>query len=359
MADRKERNMCFAHRGGSFQTAHFEGLHFQSAEGSYCREDGLWHTKIILHRNHGRRAANLPNIVEEYNELVDAKDMIRPVSLPQMPSVITCFKNTGPTATNHILRRIQLDSKTNPTYWRWEHKPTLSKTKAAGAPRVHKAKKADAPIRTGLEGLVRELNLNPNILDMQGAYTLVSQNYFADKQIALNGSGQFETEDRAFLLDQLSRYFSKELAFVSKPFNTPHTKKVRDTVEGTVAKLVAVSGGEDQPTAFIQDDQVQLQETELDPLPTTEPNATICLYFREILPQWLLKTQVENVEISAKDIVTALNGGGDGGTYRSTCIPSFLRPFINENLVKAIGTTATRPSRYIVNVKGMALRLNM
>jgi hypothetical protein len=370
MSDTKERNFCFVYKGESLKPALFENLHFQSAEGMYCREDGMWYVRISLNRNHGRRAINIPNTVDEYNEKVAEKDRIHPTHIPQMPSIITCFKSTGPSANNHVLRRIKLDSQTNPTYWRWERKAsstfkekTTTSTSKTPKPRKSSEHVVDnTPIKAGLEGLVRELSLNPNTLDMQGAYTIISRNYFSDHNIHLNNSGQFDSKDREYLIHQLCRYFSKELAFVSKPFNASsngvNAQKIKDNPTGTIAALITTNGGSADDFGFIHETQPLTQvHEELNP--STEPNDTISSYFREMLPRWLKKTQVENVEIAVRDIVTALNGGSDGGTYRSTCIPSFLRPFINENLIKSSDITSSRPSRYIVNVKGMAAKLGI
>lgn len=366
MSDTKERNFCFVYKGESLKPALFESLHFQSAEGMYCREDGMWYVRISLNRNHGRRAINIPNTIDEYNENVTEKDKIRPTHIPQMPSIITCFKTSGPSANNHVLRRIKLDSQTNPTYWKWDRKaPPAFKETTAKHPksRKHSEHAVDnTPIRSGLEGLVRELNLNPNTLDMQGAYTIISRNYFSDHGIHLKNSGQFDPKDRDYLTNQLCRYFSNELAFVSKPFssNGVNAHKIKDNPTGTIAALITTNGGNADDFGFIHETQpATLVHEELNPFTSAEPNETISSYFREMLPKWLRMTQVDNVEIAVRDIVTALNGGGDGGTYRSTCIPSFLRPYINENLIKPSDTTSSRPNRYIVNVKGMAAKLGI
>lgn len=365
--DTKERNFCFVYRGEALQPTLFESLHFQSAEGAYCTEDGMWYVRVSLDRNHGRRVINVPNILEDYNEKVQERDRIMPVHISQMALTITCFKTTGPSSSNHILCRIKADSKTNPTYWRWDHKKpseVMSAKPAAGSTTKHPKSKARAkqsleaiPVRTGLEGLARELSLDPNGIDMQGAYATISRNYFAATDTTLPSSGQFNASDRDFLLNQLSRYFSKEMAFVAKPFGVSGGKQKHQKTAGTIAALVAVNGGSSNDFDFICADPVSSPKMELNPFVPAEPNESICAYFRQMLPNWLTRSQVDHVEIAVRDIVTALNGGNDGGAYRSTCIPGFLRPFVSEGLIKPVDKTSARPSRYIVDVKGMAEKL--
>ncbi len=223
----------------------------------------------------------------------------------------------------------------------------------------------DAPIKRGLEGLARELNLNPNTLDMQGAYTVTSRNYFSDHSTHLRNSCQFESTDRVYLINELCRYFSKELMCVSKPFDVASSSgttamKIKDNPTGTIAALIMTNGGSADDFKFIHETEQITQDNEgIGQSASVEPNETISAYFREMLPRWLQKPHVESVEIAVRDIITVLNGGSDGGTYRSTYIPSFLRPFINEGLIKASDTMSTRPSRYIVNVKGMTAKLEL
>jgi hypothetical protein len=367
--DTKERNFCFVYKGEALQPTLFESLYFQSAEGAYCREDGMWYVRVSLDRNHGRRAINVPNILEDYNEKVQERDRVVPAHLPQMASAITCFKTAGPSSNNHILCRIKADSKTNPTYWRWDHKKLSEVVVSAGSTTKLPKSKSKAkqplettPVRTGLEGLARELSLDPNGIDMQGAYAAISRNYFAATNTALPSSGQFNASDRDFLLNQLSRYFSKEMAFVAKPFGVSSGGKQQQKHQktaGTIAALVAVNGGISNDFEFICADPVSSPKMELNPFVPAEPNESICTYFRQMLPNWLSRSQVDHVEIAVRDIVTALNGGNDGGTYRSTCIPGFLRPFVSEGLIKPVDKASARPSRYIVDVKGMAEKLSV
>ena len=382
-SDTKERNLCFAYQGEPLQSTQFECLYFHNAQGTYCREDGMWYIRISLDRNHGRRAVNIPNIIDEYNEKVDARYRIKPASIPGMPSIITCFKSTGPSSKNHILNKLYADSKSNSTYWCWNKKtppPTSqqdSRSAAEGSPpkRKHASKAslshpkmntAEPPITTGLEGLAREMNLDPSILDMQGAYIQIARNYYTVHNTTLRNTGQFEAKDKDFLAGEMGRYFHSESAFVTKPFD-PSTcgsssKKIKRGSNSTVAALVAANGGSASDFDFIREDQDAPLSAQSEPNPYTScngPNDTICSYFRGVLPQWLQRTHVETVEIAAKDIVTSLNGGHEGGTYRSTCVPGFLRPFVSENLIRPADASSAKPTRYIVNVKGMARKLNL
>jgi hypothetical protein len=368
-SDTKERNFCFAYRGCPLKTALFESLYFTRAEGTYCRDDGLWYVSVSLDRSHGRRAANISNILDDYNEKIsDPNEKVDPVEIPQMSASITCFKVTGPSSKNHILSRISSDSKTNPMYWVWDKKSKNRKQSSASISNPTKAtgKKQQAPespIKTGLEGLARELNLEPKSIDMQGAYMTISRNYFATHDEHLKNSGQFEGSDKEFLKDQLGRYFHKELAFVPNPFKptaNASLKKLKIGSANTIAALVATNGGTVEDFSFIREDTVT-PVTEPNPYTSSSvPNNTICLYFKEMLPRWLQMTQVDSVEIAARDIVTSLNGGSGGGTYRSTCVAGFLRPFILENLIKpADNQPSAKPGRYIVDVKKMAKKLEI
>ena len=59
------------------------------------------------------------------------------------------------------------------------------------------------------------------------------------------------------------------------------------------------------------------------------------------------------------DIVRELNGGELAcGTYRSTCVPGFLRPFITEGLIQVEDETK-RPWSYLVDIKGVAAKLHV
>ena len=377
MSDIKERNFCFAYKGGRLSIEILESLHAIRAEGTECEDNGYRYVRISLHRNYGRRVANIPNIIEEYNAKVSERGRIEPIALNPTSSKFICFKTTGLAESNPILYRINTDSQSNPAYWKWEAKPDklIGKRKTAPTtpqpkPTKNKRRKqgSDARITTGLEGLARDLNLDPNLLDMQGAYVKISQNYLAIKGEALNTTGQFEAEDRAFLLDQLSRFFNREMAYTTKPFETSsgHRKLGNSSQHAkTIAALAARNGVSIDEYEFMREEvkpMVQKVDTELkEPNPFTpqHPNETISACLQQMVSRWLKDPTLETAKVSTNDIVRELNGGELAcGTYRSTCVPGFLRPFITEGLIQVEDETK-RPWSYLVDIKGVAAKLHV
>lgn len=493
--DHKERNFCFAYRGEQLQPSLFDDLHFQSAKGTYCIEDGLWYVSVTLARGHGRRASGIPNVLEEYNRHCCSGDgtenrKIHPVHLPQMPSSVVCFKATDPGTNNVILNRIHADRRNNPAYWTWDRKksraappspaptdprgdeahhhhqdddeaakhahqpdqtrpakkrkprtrmpaatssedapppdipdngtPPPERRRQAPHPKERHGRQGKAacddyrgPIKMGLEGLARELNLNPAELDMKSAYISISRSYFAAHQKYLGASGQFNAADRSFLVDELARFFSDKLQYVSRPFRAAaagadgggsgaSATAARKLLllrrgggsESILAALAAANGGSVDDFEFLREDSSSSAELAADgeagakdtgvnqdpppekkrkspqeegpnPFVPETPNDTICAFFRGILPRWLQQQhqggahEVQTVEIAARDIVTALNGGKDGGAYRTTCVAGFLRPFVLDGLIRPMDEQLGRPSRYRVNIRGVAAKLGI
>jgi hypothetical protein len=368
MADTKERNFCFAHKGGQISTEVLETLHVIRAEGTFCGENGNWFVRVSLHRNYGRRAANIPNIIDDYNTKADSRIEVVPVN-SSSPKFI-CFKTVGQVDSNPILYRINTDSQSNATYWKWEVKkerqpgkrPAASKSTRSTTGKRTKLN-AGARITTGLEGLARELNLDPPTLDMQGAYTKISQNYFALRGEQLSSTGQFEAEDKAFLLDQLGRFFNREMAYSTKPFEAPtgHRKLgIASRPTKTIAALAARNGGTVEDFEFVRKSEIQQVDAVLkepNPFIPLRPNVTISACLQKMVTHWLRNPALETVEVSANDIVRELNGGSIAcGTYRSTCVPGFLRPFITDGHIR-IKDEKERPWSYIVDVKGIAAKL--
>jgi hypothetical protein len=168
MSDRKEHHFCFAYKGQRMRVTPFERLHFVNVQGTSTL-DGYQFVRISLHRRNGRRASTILNVVHEYNTL-SGTDPITPVKIASQ-QLITCFKTTQLPDDNPILLRIEADRRSSARYWCWnpvqEQLPTPTNKKQF-------KKGAFA----GLEGLVRELNLDPTILCMQSAYDAVANAYF-------------------------------------------------------------------------------------------------------------------------------------------------------------------------------------
>ena len=375
MSDSKERNFCFIYKGEPVRREVLEALHIIRAEGTYSGEDGHQYVQMSLHRKFGRRAANIPNVIEEYNANVGEQAQINPVQLNQQTPKIICFKTVGSTERNPILYRISSDSKINPLYWKWDMQPDQRKGKTLPSASTSiplkltqkKRRKLDAtaPITTGLEGIAKELNIDPTALDMQAAYTTISRNYLQAKGVQLSTAGQFNAADKTFLKDQLSRFFHREMAYTAKPFEPPkgHGKLgVHSQPNKTIAALVAHNGGSRSDFEFINGTKASaLQQVapalkEPNPFVPSHPNETICSCLRSMTSRWLRNPDLETVEVTTTDFIRELNGGHSCGAYRTTCVLGFLRPFIADGLVE-IKDEMQRPHSYIVKVQGVAARL--
>ncbi len=259
----------------------------------------------------------------------------------------------------------------NATYWEWNKKKTGKKQAIAVKPArpipAQAKKKPDKNAKgkaaaTGLEGLVRELNLNPSTLDMRGAYAAVSRNYFLTKQSELNITGQISAEDKAFLLKQLKCYFSRQLAYVSGPYEAPKGFRKSNPIQKTMEALAANNGGTAEDFGFIRDGTASTsmhEETEPNPFTPRTPSESICKCFRHLTSFWAKHPATyEKAEVATNDIVCILNGGSmGGGAYRSTSIRGLVRPFIDEKLIR-VKDEAVNPPYYIVDVKGMISKLD-
>jgi len=167
MSDRKEHHFCFAYKGQRMRITPFETLHFTNVQGTSTL-DGYQYVRISLHRRNGRRASTIPNVLHEYNKL-SGIDPITPVKIASQ--LITCFSTTHMPNDNPILLRIEADQKSSARFWCW------NAAVEAPPPLQDKAPRRKGAF-AGLEGLVRELNLDPAALCMQSAYDTVASAYF-------------------------------------------------------------------------------------------------------------------------------------------------------------------------------------
>ena len=164
MSDNKQHHFCFAYHGNRMRSAPFESLHFVRVQGT-CTDEGLQLVRVTLHRKNGRRAATIPRILDEYNRLSET-DPIVPVHAFNLPAKVTCFKSTRSALSNPLLYRIEHDqNSSHKAYWSWE---------------LNTAPPSDVKVQkpallAGLEGLVRELNLDPSTLCMQSAYDEITK----------------------------------------------------------------------------------------------------------------------------------------------------------------------------------------
>ena len=274
----------------------FESLHFSNVQGTSTL-DGLQLVRISLKRGNGRRESTIPRIIEEYNALSET-DLIVPCTFAS--SSIHCFKTTDTTNTNPIIRRIEADRLSSSRYWSWD-----------AAAEEGKPRKGTF---SGLESLVRELNLNPSNLCMHSAYDHVSKAYFQVHGTALRNSGTFPVKDKEFILQELRKHFDRERMYVVSP-NT-------NTELTPAAKALTTPG-------FMDD--VRFNATQ-DNRPKSRPNDTVLRYFANILNE----AKSTDVTTSFKDILTEFNKT-NAGMYRRACILPFMSPFLESNAVELVG----------------------
>jgi hypothetical protein len=273
----------------------FEELHFANVQGTSTL-DGLQLVRVSLERKNGRRAGTVPRLVQEYNEK-SGTDPVVPVPMPGMEQLITCFKTSRPMDGLPILLRIEMDCASSCRYWRWDAPP-----KEQEAPR----KQSKKPRFAGLEGLVRELNLDPSSVCMQSAYEKVAKTYFQVKGTELKNSGTFLASDREFLLSELRRHFDRERMFIVAP---PTNEDLN-----TAARAIITDGR-------LMDDDVRFKAEHTPPKST--PNLVVLDYFDTMLRVW---ADTPIVEVTFKQVLAQFNSE-NAGIYRRACVVPFMSPF--------------------------------
>jgi hypothetical protein len=298
MADRKVHHFCFAYRGDQMRTSPFEALHFFNVQGTSTL-DGLQLVRISLKRGNGRRESTIPRIIQEYNSLSEAEPI---TPCPFASCTIHCFKTTNATNSSPIIRRIEADRLSSSRYWSWDAIAEEGKpTKGAFS---------------GLESLVRELNLNPSTLHMKSAYDHVSKAYFQVHGKALRNSGAFPAKDRDFILQELRKHFDRERMYVVSP--------------NVSAELTPAAKALTTP-CFMDDVRFNAAS---DTRPGNVPNETVLRYFAGILSD----ADKEDVTVSFQDILIAFNST-NAGMYRRSCILPFMSPFLESRAVESVDET--------------------
>lgn len=311
MSNNKEHHFCFAYRGERLRVTPFQELHFANVQGTSTL-DGMQLVRVSLERKNGRRACTIPKLVQEYNEK-SGTDPVVPIAMPGMAQLITCFKTNRPMDGMPILLRIEMDRVTSSRYWRWD------------APEEPKSsvKKTKNPRFAGLEGLVRELNLDPASLCMQSAYDQVAKTYFQVKGVELKNSGTFPASDKDFLLAELRRHFDRERMFIVAP---PRAEEL-----SAAAKAIVTDGR-------LMDEDVRFKASQADPTPKAAPNRVVVAFFEKMLPVW---ADAPVVEVTFKQVLTEFNSE-NAGIYRSTCVLPFMAPFISSGSVETTGEGTLR-----------------
>ena len=287
----------------------FKKMSFSHVEGTLAEEDGdLQFVQISLQKNKGRREANISNIINEYNNL-SCSEPIKPISIPGMPRLITCFKISQPDTSNPILACIHMKS---PHYWKWDAKATDGGDKDHLSDGVQTQAKPSKAMMSGLENIIRELNLDPTKLCMDSAYEFVSNRYLAVMGVNLNNSGMFPVQYREFFLSELSHYFQKELFYVVSP-----PKPQMD------ANALALMGDADRMMG-----DLEFQTTPS----TTGLNETVKNTFSRLIDgQWRTK---KRVSMTTSDLLDAFNHESMG-IYRKSCIAPFMEPLTATGAVQA------------------------
>lgn len=324
MSDRKEHHFCFAYKGQRMRITPFETLHFINVQGTSTL-DGYQFVRISLHRKNGRRANTILNVIHEYNAL-SGTEPITPEKIT--PQLITCFKATQSSEEdNPILLRIEADRRSSARYWCWnaaQEQPTANK------------KPLKKGTFAGLEGLVRELNLDPSVLCMQSAYDSIANSYFqvhpfhpspfvcashSTRQVngkVLKNSGSFSAQDKDFIMAELKRHFDRERMFIVAPNTHPELN--------------------DAAKALTQTDLMDDLKFKDEASSSTGRNGLVLEYFERMMPLWHgSDTQI----VALKDILAEFNRKNEG-MYRRACVIPFMRPFIDAGAVEIVDTHTVR-----------------
>ena len=269
--------------------------------------DGIQLVRVSLQRRNGRRSTTIPKIIKEYNDR-SGTDPITLITAPGMTQEITCFKITQ---SNPILLRIDMD-RSSSRFWSWD--APIKSAQHGGT------KKNVSSIHSGLEGLVRELNLDPTTLCMQSAYDQVAKAYFQIKGVELKNSGTFPAKDKDFILAELRRHFDKERMFTVAPASN-------EPLNAAAKAITDVN--------FMGDIQFKKDESKAQN-PTL--NETAVRFLTHVVTQ---RSGQRIVQMTLKEIVNEFNRES-AGIYRSTCVLPFLQPFIDEGMVVSVNSQTLR-----------------
>ena len=302
-SDRKERHLCFAYRGPAIDTSKLEALHICHARG-IIEDDGLRYVQMTLSRPNARRAANLKNVVAEYNKVVGA-----PLRVAVEPNAEAVFPLTN---------EIEIKIKTGRGGWEWP-----------AAQEVTEAKPKPAARRLALVALVESLGLDPRAVNMRGAEEEVKFQYEKEKGKQPGFMGMYDEADQAFLVSVLQRYFQDELAITIAP-PRPLPAHVRASLDGWMGDCLPDVMEQQvmplEPARIVESGTKNRKKIEF--RSSKPPQPIVLAYLHKMATEWSGR-----VVLSASDVKFALNKNQANGVYRTTDACGFMRPFVHDGCV--------------------------
>ena len=308
--DRKERHLCFAYRGSAIDTSKLEALHICHARG-VIEDDGLRYVQMTLSRPNARRAANLKNVVAEYNKAVGAQFRVVPVVV-----------DSARDAVSPLTDEVALKIRTGSGGWEWPLD--------AAAQEVKEAKPKPGARRLALVALVESLGLDPRAVNMRGAEEEVRFQYEKEKGKQPGFMSMYDEADQSFLVSVLERYFHAELAVTIAP-PRPLPAHVRASLDGWMGDclpdvmeqaVVPLAPATIVESGTKNRRKIQFQSSK-------PPQAIVLAYLRKMVPEWSGR-----VVLSASDVKLALNKNQPNGVYKITDACGFMRPFVHGGCVE-------------------------
>jgi hypothetical protein len=304
--ERKERHLFFAYRGSDIDTSKLEALHICQASGATAA-NGLRYVQMTLLRNHARRAANLKNVVTEYNKAVGA----------QFRVVVEPHKDAVFPPTDEWTAKIQAGSGG----WQW---PAVTAVQSEVKPKSRKV--------VALSALVESLGLDPRSLNMRGAEDEVMSRYRGELGKEPDFNGMYDEADANFILSVLRRCFAVELSFsIEPPKALPgHVRASLDGWMGDCLPDVMEREAEPlEPATIVEFGAKNRRKIEF--RSSKPPQAIIVEYLRKMVREW---SELGEYVLCAGDLKFALNKNHASGVYKTTDACGFMRPFVHDGCVE-------------------------
>jgi len=334
--DNKIHHFCFAYNGPRLDTSVLDELNIMQASGTSSM-NGLQFVRITLRKQNGKRIKAVPNVISAYNE--KTRSIITPVQMHGLSSTIVCFNLTQPISENPILWRIEMDRPSS-RYWSWtSHRnddssrkplailPSSIRTSSGQTVRRSKPKQvpAQAPSKhllAVISSFLDENGFDTKTVSLEDIGESMKRAYLNTHESILKDNPSLSKEDIQFVRDEMARYIVREKMFLVSPPVNKH-----ETELDTNAKALIVKDSE----GALMDDLLLTAEKgpELS-LSGVAPNETIVRFFKTMLQQW---SGTETVRLTSREIASAINNN-DAGVYRHTCIPNFMRPFLQDRSVE-------------------------